>query len=921
MKALDRHPQKRYSSCKRFVKALTPFKPTPLQIRICVATGLVFLIVVFGITLTKEINRHNENARIARLEAEAKAEKQRQEAETEKRSNEAGQLQWKANVALQEILSQTIDEGQAFGEHIRTAQEKYSQGEMAINAGKRAEAFGFFAESIENSNWVRNNAEIRNALKQTKQRTLALQTEKEADSKKLFPERWKKVTDMCSDAIAAYESGNFDQAEKLFNEVDTELLRIDTDVHAFMKKQYVEAADKALEDKNWVLALEYGAKIETIDSELGKKYIEKATNGKNRVTIASELALAQKSKELTKWEDVILHCINILELDDKNEEAIRLREEAVLATTCNLQANTIINGEKTVCSIEINNEKISGTTNEIIRNLPFGTSIAMRFVCIKDETQYEWSGSIDCNWKGVHTDEFNLEKSIDLLFAGASKALEGKKWDDLLSLTEKLLILDPESEIALQMKETAELELSCNVDIIPIISGSVTKAEYSFNSQKHYTGEILRNLEFNHEYTIDLRAEVDGIQFEGLCRFTADWHGVKQITVTMQKTRDVLLQRAQDALSKKDWQVAYDEANKVLALLPGDTDATGIREAAELQMTSNLRIKAMLDGHEVEATIAGSKDLEASATTAKIIRMLEKGQKFNYVLSYSSGGKLYKGRYEGTCDWVGIKEVEIILKDEFKRLSSRATALEKEEKWSELLLVAKEMIDLDGESNAAKRFLELAENNTTKCLQIQPILNSNPVVGDVYQCEISGTSIRINKIGKTSSLIKKLPASAQTFYVMFLNKGEYHWERINLNETWKGIKTVKVNLKKLDPTNISLGSGIPTLRMERLYTVDEKFYWSSKGEITEEQYKAVTSRDDMYTYTDTVSTSYSGKPVIKQVKSINWRGVDLFCKMLTVKCIKEGIIPPGFEFATLDHNLPENSKNLHILLVRSKSFR
>ena len=81
------------------------------------------------------------------------------------------------------------------------------------------------------------------------------------------------------------------------------------------------------------------------------------------------------------------------------------------------------------------------------------------------------------------------------------------------------------------------------------------------------------------------------------------------------------------------------------------------------------------------------------------------------------------------------------------------------------------------------------------------------------------------------------------------------------------------------------------------------------------------SRDDLYTYTDTVSTSFTGKPVIKQVKNINWRGVDLFCKTLTVKCIKEGVIPPGFEFATLDHDLPENSKNLHILLVRSKSFR
>ena len=114
----------------------------------------------------------------------------------------------------------------------------------------------------------------------------------------------------------------------------------------------------------------------------------------------------------------------------------------------------------------------------------------------------------------------------------------------------------------------------------------------------------------------------------------------------------------------------------------------------------------------------------------------------------------------------GVKEIEIALKDEFERLSNCATDLAKEKKWDELLRVAREMLELDSENKDAKRFFELAENNTTKCLQIQPILNSKSVVADVCQCEILYTNIRIQKTGKTSSLIKKLtPASEQTFFV------------------------------------------------------------------------------------------------------------------------------------------------------------
>ncbi|MBR0458028.1 MAG: protein kinase [Victivallales bacterium] len=893
MKALDRDPQRRYSTCKRFVKALTPFRPSPLQVKACLAAVVVFFLLAGGAVLAKAIGQWQENARVARLEAEAKAEEQRRTVEMNKRSNEAGQLQWKAKVALQEVLARKLDEGQTFGEHVRTAQQKYSDGEMAVKEGRRADAYSFFSESLENSGWVRNNAEVRNTIKKTMQRILALRDAEEDYTQKFFPERWQKVTDVCNAAVVAFESGSFMQAEKRFMEADKELSQLAKDVADFMKKEYVEAADKAAMDANWELVQEYGRKMEKLDSELGKSYLEKASIEIQRKTISDELLLAEKSKSMTEWENVILHCNKVLELAGNDKKARELLEEATLATTCNLQAKTRIDDEYVVCSIEINNEEISGTTHEVIKNLPYNKQISIRFVCVRDNTQYEWNGIIDCNWKGVQTLDFTLEKSVDLLLNGMNEARMKMDWHKLLALSTKLLLLDPQSEKAVQMKNLAELELSCNACIIPMINGVEVVAEYTLDSKHNTTGAILRNLTFNKEYIIELHAVQEGTPWEGVCKFKTDWTGVKKITVTLQKTTDILLQKARASLEKKDWQLAYDNAKKVLTLLPEDPEAIRLRDAAETQLTCNLKIRAMLDGHEVEAVIAGS-----TANTSHIIRRLEWGKKFKYVISYSVGGKIYKGDCEVICDWTGIKEIEIALKDEIKLLSTYANDLVKDKEWNKLLSVARKILEIDSKNELAKHYIELAEINTMKCLQIQPLIGATPVVGDVYQMEISDSTKLTNYIGMTSSLIKKLaPITKQTYYVIYLNPEEdvFYWGELKLNENWTGVKKVIIILTKMNPSIISLGK--ESIKMKKHTPIS----WESFSLITKTQFKEITGYDNFlsisYSIKDTGWT-FAGKPYYRNVRTINldMYSIQDFCRLLTQKCINDKIIPPFFQF-------------------------
>lgn len=913
MRAMDHNPLKRFSSCRRFIKSMIPFRPSPLQIKICAFVIIILILTFLTFFISNSINQRRERLRIAQIQRQAEIEKQRSEAETEKKINEAGQLQWKANELLREVLSRNFDEGQTFGEHITTAQKKYADGEKAIKAGKRAEAFSLFAESLENCKWVRDNAESRIAVGQIMRRILSLRDEKAEKAKDLFPEKWDKALAMCNSACKAYEGGNFKEAEMMFKEVETAFLSIFEDVRAFMVRQYVESAEKALHEENWNLLQDYANKIEDLDSELGHKYLGLASEGLKKAKIASEYALAQKSKDKKDWQEVILHCNNILELDNNNDDAKSLLEEATTESTCNLRAIPKIADEQAICSIEINGALFSGTTNDLIRNLPYNKPNKLRFVCLKDNIQYEWTGEVNCDWKGVRSLDFVLEQSSILLLREADKALLDKKWNELLNISMQLLQLDPQSEKGLRLKNMAELELSCNVDFIPEVDGSIVKAEFTLDSNKYYTGSILRNLKSGQEYVIVFYSILDEVQFEGSCKFKTDWTGVKKITVTMRKTTDVLLEKAQEALNKKDWKQAYDYAEKVLAILPGNIDAMRILEKAELQLTTNLKIKAMLNGQEVEAVLSGMAE---NKTTATIIHHLKNGRKYNYVLTYVVGGKTYKARFDCICDWVGVKEIEVVLMDEFARLSNYAETLKEDKKWNELLQVAREMLDLEAGSLLAKGYFDLAETNSTKCLQIQPTLNSKPVIGDVYQCEISFNNIDTSYIGRSSSVIRKISTVlAQNYYVTYIDNKDYYWGKICINEDWKGIRTVNVVLNRIEGT-IPLGN--ERLRIEQR-TSEGKHYWRSKNEITEEQYKAVTNRNDLFFYSEVqASYTFAGKPVVKKVKNINWDALEYFCKLLTVKCIKEGFIPPTLKFVTINQDMSENSKELRIFLVKAE---
>ena len=477
-----------------------------------------------------------------------------------------------------------------------------------------------------------------------------------------------------------------------------------------------------------------------------------------------------------------------------------------------------------------------------------------------------------------------------------------------------MLALLPNNTDAMRILEKAELELSCNVDFIPEIDGSMVKAEFTLDSHKYDTGSILKNLKSGEEYAIDFYSILDAVQFEGSCKFKADWTGVKKITVTMRKTTDVLLTKAREALNENEWKLAYGYAEKVLALLPNNSDAMRILEKAELQLTSNLVIKAILNGQEVEAVLSGMAE---NITTSTMIRNLKNGRKYNYVLTYVVGVKTYKARFDFICDWVGVKEIEVELMDELARLADYAETLKNDRKWNELLQVAREMLDLEAESLLAKGYFDLAETNLSKCLQIQPILNSIPVIGDVYQCEISFRNINTTYIGRSSSVIKKIsPLLAQNYFVTYVDNKDYYFGKIHINgDDWKGIRTVNVVLHRIEET-IPLGN--ERLCIEQR-TSGGKFYWRSKYEITEQQYMAVTNGYDLFSYEySQASYTFAGEPVVKRVKSINWDALDDFCDLLTYRCLNEGLIPPTLKFVTMNKGLSENSKRLRIYLVKAE---
>ncbi len=913
MRALNHDPAKRFSSCRRFVKSLIPFKPTTLQIKTSIAVMLVIFLAIVGAFCVKMVRQEQERVHIAHIEEVEKQERQRQEAELAKKSNEAGQLQWKANEVLNEVLSRHFDEGQTFGVHIKAAQMKYSEGEKAIDAGERAQAFSLFSESLENSQWIRDNAELRNALGQIKQRILAMHDDIEVDCQRLFPEKWADASHKCKEAMSAYEAGNFKEAELLFKETETAFMSLSEEVTSFMKKQYIESAKKALQEENWSLLQEYASKIKALDSALGAQYHELASEGIKKARIASEYALAQNSKEETDWQDVIAHCNTILELDENNDEAKKLRQEAVLATTCNLQANTRIADVVVACSIEMNHETVSGNTNELIRNLPYHTSTTLRFVCIKDNVQYEWNGTLYCNWKGVRTIEYPLEQSSLLLLREAEKALYNKKWDELLNLVNQVLRLDPQSERALQLKETAELEQSCNVEFNTVVNGTFVKAEYSLDSQKYYTDNLHRNLNPGQQYAIEFRAVQAGTQFEGQCSFKADWLGVRKITVTMNKTIDVLLHKAKEALKKKEWNQAYDNAQKVLAILPGNKEATSILETTELQLTSNLKLKATLNGKEVNAFIDSSKSKES---TSSIQRNLETGMEYHYALSFKSEeGKVYKGKYTIRCDWIGLKEVEVILENECDKLAQLAGMLIIEEKWEELLLISQKMLVMENDNEQAKHFFELAESKIYKSIQIHATINSKQVIGTVFQM-VPNITDNLQKIGKTSTVLKRITANYPTFYIEYANDAVYYWGEIEINENWKGLKIVKIELKRLNPTSISLKKG--SIRM----TQTSSFHWRGDNEISKALFKDITGQNDYFDYSYSISTvdtgwTFAGEPFIRTVKTknknVNNAAALLFCQLLTEKCIRENIIPPKFQFALYENSISPTGFKIELL--------
>ena len=148
-------------------------------------------------------------------------------------------------------------------------------------------------------------------------------------------------------------------------------------------------------------------------------------------------------------------------------------------------------------------------------------------------------------------------------------------------------------------------------------------------------------------------------RYEGCCIFTVEWKGVKEFIVEMHKSVDILLEKANRQAEENAWNEVQLNCQRILELDKENTAAKKLKEKADLELATNLKIKALIGTEEVNADITGA-NLEHEYKSIELIKYLNYREEYMIKLTYyANNGEIYEGSYTFVADWKGIKEIPV----------------------------------------------------------------------------------------------------------------------------------------------------------------------------------------------------------------------------------------------------------------------
>jgi formylglycine-generating enzyme required for sulfatase activity len=246
---------------------------------------------------------------------------------------------------------------------------------------------------------------------------------------------------------------------------------------------------------------------------------------------------------------------------------------------------------------EVNADR-SGTmrdvkTNDLLRNLEFGKEYSLELSYLYGEDRYEGSCTFTADWKGVKEFSIEMRKSVDILLEKAYKLADEKSWAEVQLNCQRIFELDKTNKEALKLKEMAILELTSNLKIKAMIGTELVDADIGGLENEVNSNGIIRNLEFNKEYTLNLSCMYLGDKYEGFCTFTTNWKGLKEMIVEMRKSVEILLEKAQKLVNKKSWLEVQAVCKQILELDNNNEIAKRLNLDAEIALSSNPRLMAI----------------------------------------------------------------------------------------------------------------------------------------------------------------------------------------------------------------------------------------------------------------------------------------------------------------------------------------
>ena len=208
----------------------------------------------------------------------------------------------------------------------------------------------------------------------------------------------------------------------------------------------------------------------------------------------------------------------------------------------------------------------------------------------------------------------------------------------------------------------AELKTTSNARIKAMIGTEEVNADISGTIRDVKTKDLLRNLKFGKEYTLELSCVYGRSKYEGCLAFTVDWKGVKDFTVEMRKSVDILLEKANRLVEENAWNEVQLNCQRILELDKENVEALNLKEKAELELTTNLKVKAMIGDTEVNADVSGvylNFGVHLNNKSYNMIRNLKFGHYYYLKLSYIYNGDTYEGICAFSADWLGLKELVV----------------------------------------------------------------------------------------------------------------------------------------------------------------------------------------------------------------------------------------------------------------------